>query len=242
VLRPSPRSALLLLLLLCGMSAGQQPPSGLTSSSTPPTLQVYSRLVLVDVTVTDAKGMPVRGLTRAQFHIYDDKRPQQISSFEEHAADPKARDESTSQAAGLYSNDFLIHPPRVNVILIDTNTIDLPEQTQLYDQLRRFIGELPPTEPVAIYHRWGDYTMLLQNFTANHEQLQAAVRRAIPRLPIPGAASYRDRDTLKQMLTYIGQVPGRKNVLWFSSGSNLFLRPDPAASTIAARRVPASVR
>jgi VWFA-related protein len=229
-----PNFVILLYLLTCGISAApQSPPSRPTSNPNTPALHVYSRLVLLDVTVTDAKGTPIRGLTRSQFHIFDNKRPQKMSSFEEHVADLKTRYESSTPDPGTYSNNVLIHPPSVfNLILIDTNTIDMPEQMYLYDQLNRFISELPAVEPVAIYHRWGDYTLLLQDFTANHELLMAAVRKAIPRMPIPEATTYNDLDTLKQVLAYVGTIPGRKNVLWFTGGSSLFLEPNPTGDDL----------
>jgi VWFA-related protein len=190
-------------------------------------------LVLLDVTVTDAKGKPVHGLSRSDFHIFDNNRTQKVSSFEEHVDDRKTPYQPSTTTPGTYSNDVLLHPPPVfNVILIDTNTIAMPEQMYLYDQLNRFIAQLPAAEPVAIYHRWGDYTMLLQDFTSNHDLLLKAVRKAIPRLRIPGYSSYSDVDTLKQILAYIGTIPGRKNVLWFTGGSNLYLEPQPTGDDL----------
>src|SRR5579859_3729391 len=56
---------------------GQQVPSN------PPTIQVTSRLVFLDVTVLDKKGHPVvTGLTKDDFTITEDKTPQKIFSFE----------------------------------------------------------------------------------------------------------------------------------------------------------------
>src|ERR1700677_1766468 len=40
------------------------------------TLKVNARLTLVDVTVTDAKGKPVHGLTQADFTVKEDGKPQ----------------------------------------------------------------------------------------------------------------------------------------------------------------------
>lgn len=48
-----------------------------------PTIEVTSRLVFLDVTVLDRKGHPVvNGLTKDDFIITDDKKPQRIFSFE----------------------------------------------------------------------------------------------------------------------------------------------------------------
>ena len=56
---------------------GQQGPSDML------TIQVSSRLVFLDVTVLDKKGhLVVTGLTKDDFTITEDKRPQPIFSFE----------------------------------------------------------------------------------------------------------------------------------------------------------------
>lgn len=223
---------LLLLSLVCYAPAWAQ---SLAQSQTTPqtgtTLRVYTRLVQLDVSVTDAKGAPVHGLTRASFHVFDNKRPQSISTFEEHIPDPRAWSSSEPADGSVHSNDFMVHPPPTsNVLLIDTNTVEIGEQIYLYDQLKRFIQTLPSNEPVAICHHWGDYTLLLQDFTADHDLLLAALRKAIPRLQVPGHETYSDLDTLKQIETYFGEIPGRKNVLWFAGGSNLVLFRDPSGA------------
>lgn len=51
------------------------------------TLSVKSQLVTLDVVVNDKNGEPVRGLTRDDFTIYEDKVAQPIVSFE--ATEPR---------------------------------------------------------------------------------------------------------------------------------------------------------
>ena len=97
--------------------------------STPPTptLKVYSRETIVDVTVTDAKGNPVHGLKQSDFTIKEDNKPQPISSFHEYSAEtaPPPR----PLPPNVYTN--LKPPPAssaVNFILLDgLNTA--PEHT-----------------------------------------------------------------------------------------------------------------
>jgi hypothetical protein len=50
--------------------------------SAPPTLKVYSRETVVDVTVTDSHGNPVHGLTQADFTVKEDGKLKPIRSFE----------------------------------------------------------------------------------------------------------------------------------------------------------------
>ena len=186
-----------------------------------------TREVLTDVTVTDNDGNPVLGLSRSAFHIFDDNRPEQLESFAEHAGAP-ATVATTSAAPNVFSNAYLLHaPPSINVILLDTTTIDIVDQMFLNQELRRFVEALPANQSLAIYQRAADGTILLQNFTSDHNLLLTAIHRAIPRLRQPGSWYASDFATLQQIAIFLDQIPGRKNVLWFTGGSNLFLRPDP---------------
>lgn len=214
--------------------AAQSPGS---PSSGPYTLRVQSRVVLTDVTVTDSEGKPVRGLTARDFRIFDDGHAEAIASFQEHVEQQASQQAPSAEPGGVFSNAAVLHPPPVvNAILIDTTTIGLVDQMFLYQQLTRFVKQLPAGEPVAIFCRSGEFTLLLQSFTADHALLQAAIREAIPHFQSPEAPYVSGLDTLNQMAVYLAQIPGRKNILWFTGGSNLFLQNDPdnpAPPTIA---------
>jgi VWFA-related protein len=198
----------------------------------PFTLTVHSRIVLMDVTVTDSSGNPVRGLPQSDFRVLDDGHPQQIVSFKEHDEHPaeQAAVEPVSVEKGTYSNGSMLHlHAPANVLLIDTTTIGIADQMFLYEELTKFVQQLPPGEPVAVFTRAGDVTVQLQSFTANHALLLDAIRKAVPHLQMTGAYALKDSDTLRQMAYYLSQVPGRKNVLWFTGGSNMYLTPQPGA-------------
>jgi hypothetical protein len=73
----------ILPLVLSACAAGSQAQQGSqgqqVSQSSTPTFQVTSRLVFLDVTVLDKKGQPVvTGLTKDDFKITEDKKPQRI--------------------------------------------------------------------------------------------------------------------------------------------------------------------
>ena len=196
-----------------------------SSSQAPYTLQVRTRVVLTDVTVTDNHGNPVTGLKENEFRILDNGKPQKLESFEEHRQ-LRAKLAESSAPGGRFSNDYLQHPPpQVNVILFDTTSIQVVDQMYLFQQMKLFVDSLPPGEPVAVFTRWGDAVVELASFTDDHQALMTAIQRAIPRLQAPGAWMASDLDTLQQMALYLKQVPGRKNLLWFTGGSKLLLDP-----------------
>ena len=69
--------------------------------SSAPTLHVNSRLVFLDVTVLNAKGQPVvSGLTKDDFTITQDKKPQKIFSFEAPETHVVAADAADDNPAG----------------------------------------------------------------------------------------------------------------------------------------------
>ncbi len=194
------------------------------------TLQTTTRIVLTDVIVTDRKGNPVHGLRASDFQIFDNNKPQVLSSFEEHTTTPIAPIEQASTSPGVYSNKFLLHlPPVLNIIVIDITNLELPDQMYLYYELNRFIKNLPAGQPIAIYWQSAEHNLMLQNFTTDHALLSAAVRKAIPHFPPPARGYYVDSGfiALQAIEHDFEQYPGRKNILWFSGGSTLFLAPDP---------------
>jgi VWFA-related protein len=212
-----PRAVLLPLLFASTLTAvGQSSPSPLFHTGT--------RIVLTDVTVLDGAGQPVRGLKQSDFTILDDGNRQKIKSFEAHAdrAQPILAD--APQKPGMYSNAALAHPPAVvNVWLLDTTTIQMVNQMYFSHELTQMVNALPADEPVAIYWRAGEMMNLLQNFTSDHTLLLAAIHKAMPHIVTQDAQYATDVDTLEQLIAALSDLPGRKNVLWFSGGSSLYM-------------------
>ncbi len=195
------------------------------------TLQANSRLILTDVTVSDRNGSPVHNLPSSAFHVFDGNKPQEIASFEEHTGQTPAPVPDTAaspRAKGVYSNDFLLHaPPVLNIIVLDITNLELEDQMYLSYELAKYLNNVPAGEMLAVYERGGPVSVLLQPFTADKGLLLAAVHRGLPRFPPRGAIYMSDFDTLQQIAKYLADLPGRKNVLWFSGGSTLYLNPDP---------------
>jgi VWFA-related protein len=101
------------------------------SDSAAPTLKVFSRETIVDVTVTDSHGNPVHGLTRNDFNVKEDGKPQPIRSFEEFGAAPPATTARPTLPPHVYTN---LQPPpttgAVNILLLDfVNTAALVSTT-----------------------------------------------------------------------------------------------------------------
>lgn len=218
-------AATLLAGLMALMAAAQTAPlpqAAGTSQQKPYILQLNTRAVLTDVTVTDKHGNPVLGLRAQDFRIFDNGKPQPLASFDEHRQQTVALD--AAPAPGVFSNNFLRHPPpQINAVLFDTTTIHVTDQMYLFQEMKQFVTNLPPGVPVAIFTRWGDVTLQLSQFTDDHAVLMKAIERAIPKFQSSGAWMANEMDSLRQMEVYLSQLPGRKNLIWFTGGSNLML-------------------
>jgi VWFA-related protein len=217
-----------LIFCFCALAAqAQSQPPNRAPANQPYTIQTNSRVVLTDVTVTDRKGNPVRGLPASAFQILDDNKPQPIATFEEHAGTPAVKLMPAVAPGGAYSNDYLLQlPPVLNVVIIDIANLGMTEQMYLYYELTKFFNQQPEGTPLALYLRAGNGCFLVQNFTSDRALLLAALHTAIPRIPPTGREYLSDIETLQQMAGYLSQLPGRKNILWFSGGSTAYLRDD----------------
>jgi len=212
----------LALALLCPAQLRAQTPADPSTY----TFQADTHLVLIDVTVTDAKDNPVHDLPQFAFRVFDNKQPQLIASFEEHKGIPAATI-LPATTPGVDSNDYLLHlPPVLNIVLIDIANMNMADQIYLSDQLTAFLNKQPDGQPLAIYLRAGLGCFLVQNFTSDRKLLLGAVHKAPPHFPPQERRYLSDFDTLYQIAFSLSRLPGRKNVLWFSGGSTRCLKPD----------------
>jgi VWFA-related protein len=91
--------------------AGALANSAVARAQPPPTFPTKVELVTVDVVVVDDKGVPVPGLTRDDFVIEEDGRPQPIVSFEAVVAEAPTAAPPTTKPAVVVTND--VERPRI---------------------------------------------------------------------------------------------------------------------------------
>jgi VWFA-related protein len=213
-----PVLCVVLWMLDASLPATAQASSGPTATQSGYTLQANSRVVLADVTVTDKQGNPVHGLKASDFRIFDNKKPEDVASFAEHSKRDTAAAPQLVSAPGVFSNDYLVHAPRVlNILFLDLTNISIEDQMYLNYQLGKFFDALRPEDPIAIYARTGGASILLQGFTSDRALLRAAVRKVIPRFPPPSREYIDDFQTLQQIESLFWRDTGTEEcpvVLW----------------------------
>jgi Ca-activated chloride channel family protein len=137
------------------------------------TLKLGTRLVTLSALVRDRKGNPVTGLTRDDFILMQDGKPQQIRYFSEGSDLPLTLallvDTSGSQrnyiadevkASETFFRTMLQRPEdRATLVQFDMNVLQLHAMTNSVDELENSLGLLALAHPSALTHHTGG-TML----------------------------------------------------------------------------------
>ncbi len=165
-----------LLIASTGLAQSTAPQS---PASEPPaqTLRVSSRLVQVSVIVRH-KSTPVTGLTKDDFTILDQNRPQKITAISEQSYEPSAKPtDAPKNANAVFSNHFDPNsgaPSSVTIILMDALNTPRQDMAKARSEVAKFLQQLQPTEHVALY---GLSTNLyvIHDFTSDIRSLLAAL-------------------------------------------------------------------
>jgi VWFA-related protein len=143
-----------------------------------------TRLVIVDVVVTDKHGKPVTDLKKSDVTLLEDGKPQQVQLFEPHI--PRAQPKQLPKI-DLPPNQYTNFPMQspgssLNIILFDTVNTPIADQAYARRQMIEFVKALPPGKPVALF-TLGRQLRMIAGFTTNSEELVAAATKVRPALP-----------------------------------------------------------
>lgn len=119
-----------------------------------PIIRRTTRMVNVDVVVTDRKGQPVLGLGKGDFQILDNGEPEQIAFFSTQRHTDAPTIGIRSLIPGEYSNDPQrsgIADESASLILFDTINTGYLSQAYSLGKIRIFLRQLRPEDHVGIY-------------------------------------------------------------------------------------------
>jgi VWFA-related protein len=172
----------LILIALCGIVSAAQD-AGKPSDEPIATLKANSRLVLLDVVVTDAKSEPVTNLSADDVKVYEDGRLQKLASFAlvnnaTIAANAKASP-APELGPGIYYNRRGLESQQgqVTVLLLDRLNTPVGDQFYVRQQILKYLdAHKNDGQPIAIFGLWNSLT-LLQDFTTDTALLRQALEK-----------------------------------------------------------------
>jgi VWFA-related protein len=238
-----------------------------------PTLKAKTRIVVIDVVVTDKQGKPVKDLQATDFALAENGAPQTIKHFEVHTS--LSAEDATKLAAmpKMEQNIFTNYSPvpvngPLTVLVFDALNTKMSDQSIVLKQMLKYLDTPHPGVRMELFEL-NSGLRLVQGFTSDPEVLRAALvsRKAAPQasaqmdkpdedeatqitrhdLIAPatqlitnimnstgpgqdlnfnrgGAAGFQlwqrqttTLDAMAALARYLGTLPGRKNLLWFSA-------------------------
>ncbi len=230
------------LLLIAGSFASVivRTATAQTEQTSVPTLTVTTRLVVLDVTVTDARGNPVTDLTRDDFRVYEDNKFRVLRSFDPPSAN--ALPAASTGAAALRttfdpSNPSAFGKSAVTILMLDQLNTHFADSSYARREMRDFLRQQPELlpQPTTLLTIYDNHTQTLAPFTRDREALLKALAAAPVKnaweLDAKGTSEdgpidrmQQSLEALEQMTAQYARIQGRKNLLWIGGG---FPSPDP---------------
>lgn len=228
------RIAVTLATLLL-LTAVDVPPQRVSQPTYLDTLEV--KVTSLDVVVTDRRGAAVRGLTRDDFDVRDEGKPQALTNFAAYVSGKAAGEAATGESASA--------PPRKIIFFIDEMSLHPQTRKELLDNVDYFIRTSMRDGDEAMIVTPAGGEKLLLNFSGDREAVEAKLhdyvdkqtfradaqteseefyRRSVTSgigeyaavRPYATRVNRRVTSTLRTLLGFIGgmgQTPGRKVVV-----------------------------
>jgi VWFA-related protein len=220
---------LALTVLLSGQIVDAQQSNPIDQKSPVQTLNVASRLVLVDVVVTDKGGNPVTNLKKDDFAVYEDKVPQRVVSFEP----------PSSHTLPVGSDNTPLNPddPKsfgqspVTILVLDELNTHFEDSSFAVRSVRQYLESRPVMlgQPTTLMVVSDNKFRVVQNFTRDRTALLKALDDQSVhyawKLEGDKSIGYGAVERLDQSLSALEQIaqatariPGRKNLVWVGQG------------------------
>jgi VWFA-related protein len=201
-------------------------------------LRAQSRVVRVDVVVTDKKGNYVHDLTAKDFHVFDNGREQPIVNFSF----------GTSNSSPAQERHYMI-------LFFDDATMDMADQPRARKAALKFIDANAGPDRVMAVVDFTGALRVVQNFTADPDRLKKAAATFKPSVLASDASAsasgienspaspalFQTQDdfgvhtfllAIRSLARNLAAVPGRKSLVLFTDGFPL--TPEADAEMTAA--------
>lgn len=190
---------------LAWVCAAMLVPAAAAQSPKPPeqepttVIRSATRLVQVSVVVLDRQGKPVTGLTRDDFELFENGKPQRIDEFTAFTHVATVEETPAVAPPNIYTNRGGVQARiagTVSVVLLDGLNTRIEDQQNAKKQVVKFLEQLQPNDRVALY-TLGSSLQVLHDFTRDTAQLLAELKKFRGRSPveIEGAIPYKPAGT-----------------------------------------------
>jgi VWFA-related protein len=190
------------------------------------TLKVTTRLVVLDVVVTDKQGKPIqRTLGPEDFKVVEDGVSQRMKSFEV----PADHRMITADGPVVNSAEDLkkIGQSPVDVVVLDELNTRFEDMAYARSTLIKYLQSQPAVlrQPLLLLAATNMTFQQLHDWTQNRDELIATVKKRMPQYPWRMTNGGQQVERMERVLAALQQTtqaltgtPGRKNLIWVGNG------------------------
>jgi len=210
------------------------------------TIRVRAGEVVVDASITDRGGKPVRGLIRNDFEVYEDGVKQQIESFRSVTSGaptagviPAARNPDRLKTGTEAEREAKTFPRLVSIVIDKINT-ERGDAMRAAAAARAYAEKVFAEGDLAAVYSIGAGVHVYQSFTRSRERLVKGIQAATAaNAGVPGDVAEEIRTALQSIPT--GMIPGvasdaDKIALAYSDGSTTWSLENPLAEILTELR------
>jgi VWFA-related protein len=133
----------------------------------------------LDVVVTDAKGNPVRGLTKNDFVVLENGVAQPITNFSLYdTSATKASSVNDAPSPATETFEAVQPPPRHFVFFIDEIEVQRNARKRLYTRVQEFVEAMSPGDVASVVRPTAPNKVVLE-FTGDRAAIESALKTAI---------------------------------------------------------------
>jgi len=197
----------------------QTPPT--TEASKPPqtstsAIKVETRVVLLDVVVTDHKGETIPNLRQEDFQVTENGKPQTLSAFDEHSRHNTSPVSLPALPPHVYSNAQAVPPSdSVNILLIDLLNTQPWFQKDVCNQAVKYLKTVPTGMRLAIFTLNTNQLRIARGFTTDFSGL---------------SASLEDKSGVVPESSWLNQTPSRTSAELKGLENMIMMQAAPAAT------------
>ncbi len=161
------------------MPSSRQEPGANTPAL--PVFRAEAQLVVIDVSVTNTQGIPLKGLQASDFTLLEDGKPQQVRVFEAHGSQEAREDQApeTSLPPRTFTNRTAATADApLSILLFDLLNTPLQDQAYARSQMMQFLKAMPRGKHLALFVL-GTSLQMVQTFTDDPQALLKAAEKVV---------------------------------------------------------------
>jgi VWFA-related protein len=217
---------ILLASLATALYAQQPPTEPITRGHSVTTLTVFTRIVVLDVVVTDKKGSLILDRSQNDFAITEDKVPQVVRSFEP----PSAHSMPANVVVNGVQDLKKIGDAPVTILVLDELNTRFEDMSYVRNAMVKYLAAQPAVlrQPTLLLVATNTRFLQMHDYTQDRDQLINEIKHRVPEYPYKMMSGKGGAFTVERMaqglasLEQIAQAsagtPGRKNVIWVGNG------------------------